>query len=218
PLAGRRAIVTAGPTHEPIDPVRVIANRSSGRQGYAIAAALAQAGAEVTLVSGPTALESPAGVGIVRVETARQMQAAVEAALPADIFVGAAAVADWRPAAEAGHKMKRGGAKEATLTLVVNPDILAGIGTRKKGRPKVVVGFAAETEKLLEHGRRKLVAKGCNLILANDVGAASGVFGGARNRVRAISADGVEEWPEATKDEVAMRLVARIVELLERAP
>ena len=208
PLAGRRVLVTSGPTHEPIDPVRFIANRSSGRQGHAIAAAAAAAGADVTLVSGPVAIPDPPGVHTVHVESARAMLAAVEAALPADIAVFAAAVADWRAADEAGHKLKKDGGNVPPLRLVLNPDILATVAGRPEGRPALVVGFAAETERVVEHATAKLARKGCDLIVANDVGPGSGVMGGERNTVHLVSAAGVESWPTLGKDEVARRLVA----------
>ncbi|WP_374307506.1 bifunctional phosphopantothenoylcysteine decarboxylase/phosphopantothenate--cysteine ligase CoaBC [Methylocella sp.] len=216
PLAGRRAIVTSGPTHEPIDPVRFIANRSSGRQGHAIAQALREAGAEVVLVSGPAGLPDPAGLETVHVETALQMEAAVARALPADVFVAAAAVADWRVAAPAGHKLKKSadGADPPPLELVRNPDILAGVGLRASGRPKLVVGFAAETERLVENAQKKRAAKGCDLIVANHVGEGARVFGGARNEVSLVCAEGVEDWPELDKGELARRLVAEIARRL----
>ncbi len=209
PLAGRRAIVTSGPTHEPIDPVRYIANRSSGRQGHAIAAALAEAGADVTLVSGPVEIRPPSGVKTVQVTTAREMQAAVEAALPADIAVMAAAVADWRvePSAE---KIKKDGSGAASLNLVENPDILAGLA-RHVARPRLLIGFAAETENLLANASAKLKRKGADWIVANDVSPETGVMGGTRNRVHLVSAAGVEDWPEMSKQDVAKRLVAKIV-------
>lgn len=215
PLAGRRVLVTSGPTHEPIDPVRYIANRSSGRQGHAIAAAAAQAGAAVTLVSGPVSLPDPAGVDVVHVETAREMLAAVEAALPADIAIFAAAVADWRPETEAAaKKIKKDGSGPAPLALAENPDILATIARRGKGRPNLVVGFAAETDSVLDHARAKITRKGCDLIVANDVSAEGGVMGGTENTVHLIGRDGsVESWPRAAKEEVARRLVARFAEL-----
>ncbi len=217
PLTGLRAVVTSGPTHEPIDPVRYIANRSSGRQGHAIAAALAAAGAEVTLVSGPVSLEDPAGVAVRRVESAREMRDAVEAALPAAIAICAAAVADWRPAAAADAKLKKGRSGPAALELVENPDILEGLGHHPEMRPELVVGFAAETDDLLANAAAKLERKGCDWILANDVGAGSGVFGGARNRVHLLSRDApVESWPEMGKDELAARLVTRIAQRLGR--
>lgn len=217
PLKGRRAIVTSGPTHEPIDPVRYIANRSSGRQGHAIAAALADLGAEVILVSGPVSIAPPANVETIHVETARQMQAAVEQALPADIAVMVAAVADWRTRNEAGEKMKKEDGKgPSLLELTENPDILKGVGHHPK-RPLLVIGFAAETEKIVEHARSKLERKKADWIIANDVSPDSGigtgkggVMGGDRNRVRLLSRDGVEEWPEMSKDEVATRLAGRI--------
>jgi len=210
PLAGRHVLVTSGPTHEPIDPVRYIANRSSGRQGHAIAAAAAAAGARVTLVSGPVAIAPPAGVTTVAVETAREMLAAVEAALPADAAVFAAAVADWRTAGEAAQKMKKNGKGAPRLTLVENPDILATIAHRAEQRPGIVVGFAAETEKVVEHARQKRLRKGCDWIVANDVGPGTGVMGGTRNTVHLVTGEGVEDWPTMDKDEVARRLVARI--------
>lgn len=208
PLAGRHAIVTAGPTQEPIDPVRYISNRSSGKQGYAIAAALVKAGARVTLVSGPVAIEGPAGAGIVRVETAREMLAAVERALPADLFVAAAAVADWRAADVAGQKTKKGPKGPPQIALVENPDILATISALERRRPGLVVGFAAETENLIENARSKLERKKCDLIVANDVGGDPAIFGGDRNRVAIVDKSGVEEWPATLKSEVASRLAA----------
>jgi len=218
PLAGRRVLVTSGPTHEPIDPVRYLANRSSGRQGHAIAAAAAQAGATVTLVAGPVAIPDPAGVTVVRVETAREMLAAVAAALPADIAIFAAAVADWRPETEAGSKkLKKDGSGPAPLTLVENPDILATVSRMEAGRPPVVVGFAAETDTVLDHARAKIARKGCDLIVANDVSAAGGVMGGTDNTVHLIHRDGAQEtWPRLGKDEVARRLVAHLAGMLGR--
>lgn len=216
-LAGRRVVITSGPTHEPIDPVRYIANRSSGRQGHALALAAAAAGADVTLVSGPVALPDPAGVRTVHVETARQMLAAVEEALPADLFIAAAAVADWRPATEAEGKMKKepGGSPPA-LVLVENPDILRTVAHHPHARPKLVVGFAAETDHLLDHAARKLERKGCDLIVANDVSAAGGVMGGTENEVRLLTRSGVESWPRMGKDDVARRLVARFAALIDK--
>ena len=211
PLAGRRAVVTSGPTHEAIDPVRFIANRSSGRQGHAIASALASAGAEVTLVTGPVGLAHPQGVRVVEVTSALEMQAAVEAELPVDIAVCAAAVADWRPASIAPHKLKKAAGEGANVALVANPDILASLGQRETGRPRLVVGFAAETRDLEAAGRAKLESKGCDLILANDVSAEHEVFGGERNEVLVIAREGDSElWPRAGKEEVARRLVERI--------
>ncbi len=213
PLAGRRVLVTSGPTHEPIDPVRVLANRSSGRQGHAIAAAAAQAGAEVTLVSGPVAIPDPAGVTVVRVETAREMLNAVEAALPVDLAVFAAAVADWRVADGAAQKIKKGAGGPPALTLVENPDVLATVAHGLR-RPALVVGFAAETENVVEHARAKLIRKRADMIVANDVSTGSGVMGGDDNRVHIVTADGVEDWPALSKAAVAERLVDRLAALL----
>lgn len=214
-LTGRHVLVTSGPTHEPIDPVRYIANRSSGKQGHAIAAAAAAAGARVTLVSGPVALADPPGVDMVRVETASQMLQAVEAALPADIAIFAAAVADWRVAHSATEKIKKGAGGAPALPLTENPDILASIARRGAGRPALVVGFAAETEKVIEHARQKLERKGCDLIVANDVslagsGIPGGVMGGDANLVHLVSRDGVVSWPTMSKAEVAERLVSHV--------
>ncbi len=211
PLAGRHALVTSGPTHEPIDPVRYIANRSSGKQGHAIAAALAALGARVTLVSGPVAIPDPPGVAVRRVESAREMLAACEAALPADIAVMAAAVADWRVARESGQKLKKApGAEAPTLAMTLNPDILATLAAHATRRPALVIGFAAETEQVVEHAMAKRLRKGCDWIVANDV--SGGVMGGDANRVHLITAEGVEDWPEMPKDAVAQRLAARIAE------
>jgi phosphopantothenoylcysteine decarboxylase/phosphopantothenate--cysteine ligase len=219
PLAGRRIIVTSGPTHEPIDPVRYIANRSSGKQGHAIAAALARLGAGVQLVSGPVTIPDPAGVPTTHVETARQMQAAVEALLPADAAVMVAAVADWRTEGEAGQKIKKGAGGPPTLLMVENPDILAGVG-KHANRPLLVVGFAAETQDVLQNATAKLDRKGADFIVANDVSTTSGinpggVMGGTRNRVKIVSRTGVDEWPEMDKDEVARRLADLIAVRLE---
>ena len=214
-LRGRRVLVTSGPTHEPIDPVRYIANRSSGRQGHAIAAAAAAAGADVTLVSGPVGIADPAGVRVVRVETAREMLEAVEAALPAEIAVFAAAVADWRSADEAGQKLKKDGNAPPPLRLALNPDILATIARREVERPPLVVGFAAETEEVVAHAQAKLARKGCDMIVANDVGPGTGVMGGTRNAVHVVTPSAVESWPELDKDEVARRLVALFAQRLE---
>ncbi len=215
PLAGRRALVTSGPTHEAIDPVRYIANRSSGRQGHAIAEALAAAGAEVTLVTGPVGIADPPGVTVRRVESARDMLAAVEAALPVDIAVCAAAVADWRPADAARSKLKKDQGAPATVALVENPDILKSLGHHRQHRPRLLVGFAAETDALIENATKKLAKKGCDWILANDVGGDSGVFGGERNTVHLVRADAEPEaWPETTKTDVAQQLAARIAEAL----
>ena len=218
PLAGKRVLVTSGPTQEAIDPVRYIANRSSGKQGHAIARAAAEAGASVTLVSGPVALPDPAGVTTVHVESAREMLAAVEAALPADIGIFAAAVADWRTAVEAERKIKKDGGALAPLPLVENPDILATIGRRNEGRPAFVVGFAAETDNVIEHAKAKLAKKGCDLIVANDVSAPNGVMGGDRNTVHLVTATGVETWPTLAKDEVARRLVAHLAAIVPGPP
>lgn len=210
PLAGRRAVVTAGPTAEPIDPVRVLTNRSSGKQGYAVAEALARLGAEVVLVSGPTALAAPPGVRRVEVETARQMLAACEAALPADIAVCVAAVADWRPAAESPRKIKKGGAEPPAVAFVENPDILAAL-SRGATRPRLVVGFAAETDDVEANAKAKLARKGCNWIVANDV-SRPGVMGGDDNAVALVTAGGIEPWEAMSKAAVARRLAARIAE------
>ncbi|MCP8938590.1 bifunctional phosphopantothenoylcysteine decarboxylase/phosphopantothenate--cysteine ligase CoaBC [Alsobacter sp. SYSU M60028] len=215
-LAGRRVVVTSGPTHEPIDPVRYIANRSSGKQGHAIARALAALGAEVTLVSGPVALPDPAGVRTVHVETAREMLAAVEAAMPSDAAVFCAAVADWRTDGAGAEKMKKeAGGGPPALRLVENPDILATVARRAEGRPALVVGFAAETTKVLEHARAKLARKGCDWIVANDVSAATGVMGGDRNTVHLVTGEGVESWPTMDKDAVARALAERIADALK---
>ena len=215
PLAGRKIIVTSGPTHEPIDPVRYIANRSSGKQGHALAAALARLGADVHLVSGPVTIADPAGVAVTHVETARQMQAAVEALLPADAAVFVAAVADWRVESEAGQKIKKvAGEGPPTLRMAENPDILAGIGHHRL-RPGLVVGFAAETQDVEANAQAKLRRKGADFIVANDVshgGDAGGVMGGDRNRVHIVSQHGVEAWPEMGKDEVARRLAQLIAD------
>ena len=208
-LAGKHVLVTSGPTHEAIDPVRFIANRSSGRQGHAIAAAAQHAGARVTLVSGPVAIGDPAGVSIIHVESAREMFAAVEGALPADIFIAAAAVADWRVAEAGANKIKKHGGGAPNLTLVENPDILATIAQRVSERPSLVVGFAAETDNVLDNAREKLLKKKCDVIVANDVGEGSGVFGGGTNLVHLVSKSGVESWPSMDKAEVATRLIAR---------
>ena len=206
PLAGKKIIVTSGPTHEPIDPVRYIANRSSGKQGHAIAAALAALGADVRLVSGPVTIADPGGVHVTHIETARQMLATVVGLLPADAAVMVAAVADWRTESEAGEKIKKEPGKGApTLSMTENPDILKTVGHHAQ-RPKLVIGFAAETQNLIENAKAKLARKGADIIVANDVSAESGVMGGDRNRVRIVSAAGVEDWPEMGKDEVASAL------------
>jgi phosphopantothenoylcysteine decarboxylase/phosphopantothenate--cysteine ligase len=215
-LAGKKVVVTAGPTHEPIDPVRYIANRSSGKQGYAIAAAARDAGAEVVLVSGPVALPPPRGVELVRVETARDMAAAVEAALPCDIFIAAAAVSDWRIAGENAQKIKKDGVGTPALKLVENPDILASVARRHVNRPPLVIGFAAETEKLIEHARAKLERKACDLIVANDVSPPHGVMGGDENTLVLVSAKGEVAWPKLDKAAAARRLVQHIGEIVAK--
>ncbi|MFK3689564.1 bifunctional phosphopantothenoylcysteine decarboxylase/phosphopantothenate--cysteine ligase CoaBC [Agrobacterium tumefaciens] len=214
PLKGKTAIVTSGPTHEPIDPVRYIANRSSGKQGHAIAAALAELGAEVTLVSGPVTIADPAGVTVIRVERAEEMRDAVISRLPADIAVMVAAVADWRVAGSSEQKIKKQpGDAPPALQLTENPDILRTVG-HHVNRPKLVVGFAAETQDVEKNGRAKLERKGADYIVANDVSAQTGIMGGDRNSVKIISAEGVEAWPDLDKAEVAKRLAALIAEKL----
>jgi phosphopantothenoylcysteine decarboxylase / phosphopantothenate---cysteine ligase len=213
-LAGRHVIVTAGPTYEPIDPVRYIANRSSGRQGYAIAAALADLGARVTLVSGPANLSAPPDVTLRRVETAAQMLDAVRAALPADVAVFNAAVADWRVEAVASQKLKKTGGGPPALSLTQNPDILATIGTLTEGRPRLVVGFAAETETVEANAQEKRRRKGADWIVANDVSPSTGVFGGGENAVSVITPESVEPWPRMSKQDVARRLAAKIAAAL----
>ncbi len=217
PLSGRHVLVTSGPTREPLDPVRFIANRSSGKQGHAIAAAAAKLGARVTLVSGPVSLPDPPGVATLHVETAEEMLAEVTGALPADVAIFAAAVADWRAAAPSPGKIKKkAGAPPPALALVETPDILRTIGTRGARRPALVIGFAAETEKLAEHAQKKRKAKGADWIVANDVSPGTGVMGGDRNRVQLVTADGIESWPEMSKAEVAEGLVVRAAEHLAR--
>jgi len=219
PLSGMRVLITAGPTQEAIDPVRYISNRSSGKQGFAIAAAARAAGADVTLITGPVELDDPKGVAVVHVESARQMLEKVEATLPADIAIFAAAVADWRVAQEGGQKLKKTARTvPAPLQLVENPDILATISKLKENRPGLVVGFAAETEHLIDNAKAKLKRKGCDWIVANDVSPATGTFGGDRNTVHLIRREGsetnVDDWPVMTKDEVAVALIAQVVEFL----
>ncbi|KJC61787.1 bifunctional phosphopantothenoylcysteine decarboxylase/phosphopantothenate synthase [Bradyrhizobium sp. LTSPM299] len=220
PLAGKRVLITAGPTHEAIDPVRYIANRSSGKQGFAIAAAAQAAGAEVVLVSGPVELRDPAGVAVMRVESARDMLHRVEVALPVDIAIFAAAVADWRVASEGEQKLKKTAAGMPPLQLVENPDILATISKLRDKRPPLVIGFAAETEHLIDNAKAKFARKGCDWIVANDVSPTSGVMGGDRNTVHLLSRDGndvnVDSWPVMTKEEVAAELVSRIAKSLEK--
>lgn len=213
PLAGKHVLVTSGPTIEPIDPVRFITNRSSGKQGHAIASAAARAGARVTLVSGPVSIPNPAGVDTVRVETAREMLEAVFSALPADIAIMAAAVSDWRPAGVAPEKIKKAAGGPPPLSFIENPDILAMLGHDAR-RPKILVGFAAETTDVEANAARKLTAKGADIIVANDVSPASGVFGGDRNSVRILSTAGVDAWPALSKIEVAERLIELISEKL----
>ncbi len=216
PLAGRKVIVTSGPTHEPIDPVRYIANRSSGKQGHAIAAALAKAGAEVILVSGPVSLPDPPGVRVIRVETARDMFSACFLNLPADAAVFAAAVADWRVAVESDKKLKKTGELAPNLQMAENPDILRAIATTDaKRRPALVVGFAAETDHVVDYARAKLDKKGCDWILANDASPQSGVFGGDENTVHLVSREGVEDWPRMSKLAVAEKLTARIADFFK---
>ena len=215
PLAGKHVIVTSGPTHEPIDPVRYIANRSSGRQGHAIAAALVALGARVTLISGPVSVPDPEGVTIRRVESAAQMLAACQAALPAEAAIFAAAVADWRVANAADGKIKKQpGAAAPTFELVPNPDILATIAAAGPARPRLVVGFAAETDDLLANAAAKLARKNADWIVANDVSAETGIMGGAENEIHLVTAAGVEAWPRLDKQEVAARLAARVAEAL----
>ena len=215
PLKGKTAIVTSGPTHEPIDPVRYIANRSSGKQGHAVAAALANLGASVTLISGPVKIPDPAGVTTIHVETAREMLATVEAALPADIGVFVAAVADWRVENAAAEKMKKGSNGPPTLMMAENPDILKTVGHHTL-RPKIVVGFAAETQNVAEYGAAKLAKKGADIIVANDVSPDTGTFGGDQNTVSILSKNSIDAWPALTKNEVAERLAALIAERFTR--
>ncbi len=217
PLAGRRVLVTSGPTHEPIDPVRFIANRSSGKQGHAIAAAAAAAGAAVTLVSGPVEVSDPPGVTVVKVESARQMLEAVEKALPADVAVFAAAVADWRVEQASSSKIKKQEGRPQQLGLIENPDILATIAHRKSGRPPLVIGFAAETDDVIANAKAKLRRKGCDWILANDVSPETGIMGGDSNTVHLVSAAGIESWPPQSKDDVARNLIDRIARALTEA-
>lgn len=214
PLSGKTAIVTSGPTHEPIDPVRYIANRSSGKQGHAIAAALAELGAEVTLISGPVSIADPVGVTTVRVERAEEMRDAVVSRLPVDIAVMVAAVADWRVASATDHKIKKQpGDQPPALQLTENPDILKTVG-HHESRPKIVVGFAAETQNVETNGRAKLERKGADFIVANDVSAETGIMGGDRNSVKIISKAGIDAWPDLDKADVAKRLAALIAEKL----
>jgi phosphopantothenoylcysteine decarboxylase/phosphopantothenate--cysteine ligase len=213
PLKGRHVLVTSGPTHEPIDPVRYIANRSSGAQGTAIARALAALGARVTFVTGPATVPPPGGVAVVKVETAREMLEAVQAALPADAAVFAAAVADWRAETTLASKIKKEkGTAPPALALAENPDILATVSAMTQGRPQLVVGFAAETDDVAAHATAKRARKGCDWIVANDVSPATGIMGGTENAVTLITGEGAEDWPRMSKDEVAARLAQRIAE------
>ncbi|WP_170346410.1 bifunctional phosphopantothenoylcysteine decarboxylase/phosphopantothenate--cysteine ligase CoaBC [Ruegeria atlantica] len=214
PLAGRRVLVTSGPTHEPIDPVRYIANRSSGAQGAAVARALAELGAEVTFVTGPADVPPPAGVRVVPVETAQQMSDAVDAALPVDAGVFAAAVADWRVASASDKKLKKSRDGLPVLEFAENPDILKRVSRMEANRPPLVIGFAAETDNVVEHATAKRLRKGCDWIVANDVSPATGIMGGSENAVILISDNGAEEWPRMGKDEVARRLAAKIADAL----
>jgi phosphopantothenoylcysteine decarboxylase/phosphopantothenate--cysteine ligase len=217
PLSGRRIVITSGPTYEPIDPVRFIGNRSSGRQGHAIAQAAIGAGASVTLVTGPVGLSDPAGAEVIHVGSAREMREAVQASLPADAFIGAAAVADWRADSVASQKIKKDVKESPTLRLVENPDILAEVAKKTTMRPAVVIGFAAETENVTANAVAKLQRKGCDLIIANSVGEGTSTFGGETNQVQVIDARGVESWPPMTKAEVANGIVRRLaVELAKR--
>ena len=208
-------LVTSGPTNEPIDPVRYIANRSSGKQGHAIATAAAAAGADVVLVSGPVNLPDPPGLAVVKTETAQQMLKAVEGALPADVAVFAAAVADWRVARASDSKIKKEPGKLPALALTENPDILSTIAHRNKDRPRLVIGFAAETDNVIANAKAKRLRKGCDWILANDVSPETGIMGGDMNSIHLISAAGVEDWPPQSKDAVAQALVARIADALK---
>ena len=216
-LAGVKILITAGPTQEPIDPVRFISNRSSGKQGFALAAAAVAAGANVHVVSGPVDLPDPAGAHVTHVETAVQMHDAVIAALPADVFIGTAAVADWRVETQQADKVKKTGDGPPVLRLTENPDILATVSKHPTARPKLVVGFAAETRDVIVHAQAKLARKGCDFIVANDVSTGTGVFAGARNTVHVIDRDGVTDWPTMDKSEVAGRLIAEIARRLAKA-
>jgi phosphopantothenoylcysteine decarboxylase / phosphopantothenate---cysteine ligase len=217
PLTGRRVLVTSGPTHEPIDPVRYIANRSSGKQGHAIAAAAAAAGAEVALVSGPVDAPDPPGVAVVKVETASEMLQAVEQKLPVDVAVFAAAVADWRIERPSASKIKKQRGTPQQIKLVENPDILATIAHRNSDRPRLVIGFAAETDDVIANAKAKRLKKGCDWILANDVSRETGIMGGDDNTVHLVTAAGVESWPPQSKNDVAQRLVERIATALAEA-
>ncbi|MEO1603038.1 MAG: bifunctional phosphopantothenoylcysteine decarboxylase/phosphopantothenate--cysteine ligase CoaBC [Pseudomonadota bacterium] len=219
PLSGRHVLVTSGPTHEPIDPVRYIANRSSGAQGSGIAAALRDLGARVSLITGPATAPLPDGVEITRIETAAEMLAAVESALPADAAVFAAAVADWRISSASDSKIKKDGSgRPPALEMTENPDILATISKRTEGRPQLVVGFAAETDDVIANATAKRARKGCDWIVANDVRPETGIMGGTENAVTLVTADGAEAWPRASKETVAARLAARIADTLAEDP
>lgn len=213
-LRGRKILITAGPTREAIDPVRYISNRSSGKQGYAIAEAAVALGAETVLVSGPVCLRIPPGVQMMPVESAEDMLKTCQSELPCDIAIFAAAVSDWRPARLAEQKLKKQEGGPPTLELVENPDILRTVANHGQARPKLVIGFAAETENVIENAKRKLIKKDCDMIVANDVGVESGVFGGDRNKVHIVTAAGIETWPELTKKEVAARLMQKLSEML----
>jgi phosphopantothenoylcysteine decarboxylase/phosphopantothenate--cysteine ligase len=215
PLSGTRVLVTSGPTHEPIDPVRFIANRSSGKQGHAIAAAAAAAGANVVLVSGPVDVPEPEGVSIVKVETANEMLAAVDKALPADVAIFAAAVADWRVERVSRSKVKKQDGQPRELGLVENPDILSTIAHLKSKRPRLVIGFAAETDDVVANAKAKRIKKACDWILANDVSPETGIMGGDSNTIHLITATVVEDWPPLSKDAVARRLIERIAAALQ---
>ena len=216
-LAGRRALVTSGPTVEAIDPVRYIANRSSGKQGHAIAGALARMGADTVLVTGPTSEPDPLGASVIRIESARDMLEACKSALPVDVAVCAAAVADWRPAKARAQKLKKTGSAPPGLDLIQNPDILATLAQAGNRRPRLVIGFAAETNRVVEHATAKRAAKGCDWILANDVSSATGTFGGDDNTIHLIDETGVEDWPRMSKAAVAERIAERVAETFEAA-
>jgi phosphopantothenoylcysteine decarboxylase / phosphopantothenate---cysteine ligase len=215
PLQGKHVLITAGPTREAIDPVRYISNHSSGKQGYAIAEAAVKLGAQVTLVSGPVTVPVPAGAGVMHVQSADEMFKAVQSSLPADIAIFTAAVADWKVASTASEKIKkRDDGSLPTLTFAENPDVLKTVAALQTGRPKLVVGFAAETEKVLDHAKAKLAKKGCDLIVANDVSPEAGVFGGDRNTVHLVSPAGIESWPAMSKGDVARKLMAKLAGML----
>ena len=215
PLAGKHVLITAGPTHEPIDPVRYIANRSSGKQGYALAHEAAKAGARVTLVSGPVELDAPVGVDLVSVETAQEMHEAVKAALPANVAIMAAAVADWKVLNQGSEKIKKGpDGSLPSLSFEENPDIAQFVGLHETLRPELVIGFAAETESVEKHAKAKLTKKGADWIIANDVSPETGIMGGDRNEIKIVSQDGVEAWPDMAKGDVAKKIIARLAETL----